>query len=141
MSRFNDHVSDSLAAILGSMWFFWHCVSLDVLAIPGLIIQVLNLLGVQLPRWVVAISLVVVVVAFISQTVYQLLALPILQNSGMRSAIKAEKHREEMDARAEARHDKQMEAATRREFLLMRLVEELCEHEGVCVPDEVEGTD
>ena len=32
-------------------------------------------------------------------------------------------------------------AADRREAMLMRMVDELCEHEGVCIPDEVEGTD
>jgi hypothetical protein len=79
---FNRRTGAKLASVFGSMGFFWICVCLDILALPGLVLTVASSLGVKVPAWAVAISVLVVVVSFLSQTVIQLLALPVIQYSG-----------------------------------------------------------
>lgn len=90
VQRFNTSVGERVTSVLGSMWFFWFCVCLDAFAFIGLVLAT----G---ATWrnggLFAVGLLWVV--FISQTVIQLLALPVLQFSGNEASIKA-------DARAEA---------------------------------------
>ncbi len=90
IARFNTAVGERVTGVLGSMWFFWFCVALDAFAFVGLVLA-------TSATWrtggLFAVGLLWVV--FISQTVIQLLALPVLQFSGNQASIKA-------DARAEA---------------------------------------
>jgi hypothetical protein len=60
---FHDKLAVQLGKILGSMWFFYFCVLLDLAELPA-VIQSHSAIA-----WV----------TYISQTVIQLLALPILQ--------------------------------------------------------------
>ena len=94
-------------------------LALDILAVPGLVLVIAQTLGANLPHTAVYLSVMVTVVSFLSQTVIQLLALPVLARQ----------------------NDLQQIAGDRREALLLKLVEELCEHEGVAVPSDCEGTD
>ena len=82
LQAFNRRTGERLSGVFGSMGFFWLCVCLDVLAIPGLVLTVAAALGVKVPSWAVAVSVLVIVVSFLSQTVIQLLALPVIQYSG-----------------------------------------------------------
>lgn len=77
----DTRVSDRLSAVGASMGFFWFCVGLDVVALPGLVLQIVQVFGVSLPRWISGLSVTVIIAAFLSQTVIQLLMLPVLQNS------------------------------------------------------------
>ena len=86
----DTRVSDRLSALGASMSFFWFCVALDVVALPGLVIQVLTLFGASFPHWVSALSVLVIVAAFQSQTVIQLLMLPVLQNSANKVQVHSE---------------------------------------------------
>lgn len=61
--RFNAWLAVRATAVLGNMWFFWFCVVLDLIELPA----------------VIASKSVIGVVTYISQTVIQLLALPLLQ--------------------------------------------------------------
>lgn len=79
---FNRRTGEKLSAVFGSMGFFWACVSLDILALPGLVLTVAAALGAKIPQWAVGVSVLVIVVSFLSQTVIQLLALPVIQYSG-----------------------------------------------------------
>ena len=95
LARFNERTGEIVTDVLGSMTFFWFCACLDLLALPGLFVVIAQTLGAKLPPWTVAVSVLVVVVSFVSQTVIQLLALPALQHAGNVSQKRA-------DARAEA---------------------------------------
>jgi hypothetical protein len=81
-----DHVNAQIAVaattVLGSMWFFWFCVALVLIELPA----------------VVAARSVMAWVMYISQTVIQLLALPLL-GAGQRIISAAQ------DARAETDHE------------------------------------
>jgi hypothetical protein len=59
----NDRVATGLGSLLGSIWFFYFCVALDAAELPA-VVQAHSAIA-----WV----------TYISQTVIQLLALPILQ--------------------------------------------------------------
>ena len=74
----NDRVANRMAAAFSSMTMFWTCAALDVLAIPGVVATVLTVLGHSLPHLFVYLTVMVTVVSFLSQTVIQLLALPVL---------------------------------------------------------------
>jgi hypothetical protein len=80
--RFNSWLAVRATAVLGSMWFFWFCVLLDLLELPAVIASKSSI------SWV----------TYISQTVIQLLALPLLQ-VGQRIISEAQ------DQRAEADHE------------------------------------
>ena len=81
VDRFNAAIAVSATHVLSSMWFFWFCVILDLVELPAV-------LGNLTP---------IIVVTYISQTVIQLLALPLL-GAGQRIIAEAQ------DARAEADH-------------------------------------
>jgi len=110
----DTRVSDYLSTLGASMGFFWFCVSLDVLALPGLGIQIAQVFGASLPHWVNQLSVLVIVAAFLSQTVIQLLMLPVLQNS----ANKTQAH---SDAVAEATYRNADAAEKMLEELLRRV--------------------
>lgn len=89
-------------------------MSLDVVALPGLGIQIAQVFGASLPHWVNQLSVLVIVAAFLSQTVIQLLMLPVLQNS----ANKTQAH---SDAVAEATYRNADAAEKMLEELLRRV--------------------
>ena len=62
--KFNASIAVSATSLLSSMWFFWFCVVLDVIAVT------LALTG--------KIPVLLLLVTIISQTIIQLLALPLL---------------------------------------------------------------
>lgn len=83
VDRFNALIAVKSTSVLSSMWFFWFCVLLD-----------LTELALGNPRsWTVVIW-----VTYLSQTVIQLLALPLL-GAGQRIIAASQ------DARAEADHE------------------------------------
>ena len=82
LGKFNDATARVVARVLSSMWFFWFCVLLDTVELVALIGQPFNAIA-----WV----------AFLSQTVIQLLALPVL-------AVMSDMQQRASDARAEADH-------------------------------------
>jgi hypothetical protein len=110
-TKFNRVAGAAITRVLGSMVFFWFCVFLDILAIPGLILTVMATLGHPTPHSLLFIAVGVTIVAFLSQTVIQLLALPVLQYSGNLS-------QEAADARAEATFRNTTDAETRLASLL-----------------------
>jgi low affinity Fe/Cu permease len=63
MQRFNDYLANKMGTVLGSMYFFYFCVVLDLIELPP-VIKAHNTI-----TWV----------AYLSQTVIQLIALPTLQ--------------------------------------------------------------
>ena len=79
----NGWLAIRATAVLSSMWFFWFCVALD---------------GVELALGNPGSWSIVVWVTYVSQTVIQLLALPLL-GAGQRLISAAQ------DARAEADHE------------------------------------
>ncbi|MBJ7598620.1 MAG: hypothetical protein DLM67_11870 [Candidatus Nephthysia bennettiae] len=81
VNRFNGAIAVAATHVLSNMWFFWFCVLLDLIMLPTVI---------QNPT-------PTLVVTYISQTVIQLLALPLL-GAGQRIIAAAQ------DARAEADH-------------------------------------
>jgi hypothetical protein len=81
VSRFNAAIAVGATRGLSSMWFFWFCVALDLVELPAVLSNLTP----------------IVVVTYISQTVIQLLALPLL-GAGQRIIAEAQ------DARAEADH-------------------------------------
>ena len=111
LSKFNSKTGEFVTNLLGSMGFFWFCVTLDVLALPGLFIVIASTLGAKLPAWSVLLSVMVVVVSFVSQTVIQLLALPALQHAGNI----AQRH---ADALAEATYRTAVESEKRQKEIL-----------------------
>jgi hypothetical protein len=82
LNRINGRIAVGATSALSSMWFFWFCVLLDLAELPA----------------VIAAASPVVIVSYISQTVIQLLALPLL-GAGQRIIAAAQ------DARAEADHE------------------------------------
>ncbi|HEY8641475.1 MAG TPA: hypothetical protein VIO84_01790 [Candidatus Dormibacteraeota bacterium] len=82
INRLNGRIAVRATSVLSSMWFFWFCVLLDIAELPA----------------VIQAATPVVVVSYISQTVIQLLALPLL-GAGQRIIAEAQ------DARAEADHE------------------------------------
>jgi len=81
VNRFNAAIALGATQVLSNMWFFWFCVILDLAELPTVIQNASPTL----------------VVTYISQTVIQLLALPLL-GAGQRIIAAAQ------DARAEADH-------------------------------------
>lgn len=81
VNRVNTAIAVFATQVLSNMWFFWFCVLLDLCELPSVI---------QNPS-------PIVIVTYISQTVIQLLALPLL-GAGQRIIATAQ------DARAEADH-------------------------------------
>jgi hypothetical protein len=81
INRFNSTIAVSATQVLSSMWFFWFCVILDLVELPAVLQNLTP----------------IIVVTYISQTVVQLLALPLL-GAGQRIIAAAQ------DARAEADH-------------------------------------
>ena len=112
----DSRVSDRLSELGASMGFFWFCVALDLIALPGLVIQIAQVLGATFPHWVTSLSVMVIIAAFLSQTVIQLLMLPVLQNS----ANKVQAHSE---AIAEATFRNAEAAEKMLEELLKRMPE------------------
>ena len=125
-AAFNRRLGMRIASLLGSMGFFWACVTLDVLAIPGVVLLIMQTLGVKLPAWAVPVSVMVTLVSFLSQTVIQLLALPVLQYSGNLAQQAA-------DARSEATFRNSVDAE--------RMLKALLDAHKLPVPDGVELTD
>lgn len=82
IERFNGRIAVAGTTVLGSMWFFWFCVLLVLVELPA----------------VFAARSVIAWVMYISQTVIQLLALPLL-GAGQRIIS------ESQDARAETDHE------------------------------------
>ena len=78
----NARIAVVATTVLGSMWFFWFCVALVLLELPA----------------VFAARSVIAWVTYISQTVIQLLALPLL-GAGQRIISASQ------DARAETDHE------------------------------------
>jgi hypothetical protein len=81
IDRINARIAGAATTVLGSMWFFWFCVALVLVELPA----------------VFAARSVIAWVMYISQTVIQLLALPLL-GAGQRIMSAAQ------DARAETDH-------------------------------------
>jgi hypothetical protein len=81
VNRFNTAIALGATQVLSNMWFFWFCVVLDLCELPTVLHSATPTL----------------VVTYISQTVIQLLALPLL-GAGQRIIAAAQ------DARAEADH-------------------------------------
>jgi hypothetical protein len=81
VDRVNAAIAVRATNLLSSMWFFWFCVILDLVELPAVLQNLTP----------------IVVVTYISQTVIQLLALPLL-GAGQRIIAAAQ------DARAEADH-------------------------------------
>lgn len=82
VGRLNGRIAVAATTVLSSMWFFWFCVLLVLVELPA----------------VFAARSVIAWVMYISQTVIQLLALPLL-GAGQRIISAAQ------DARAETDHD------------------------------------
>ena len=82
IERVNGRIAVAATTVLGSMWFFWFCVLLVLVELPA----------------VFAARSVMAWVMYISQTVIQLLALPLL-GAGQRINSAAQ------DARAETDHE------------------------------------
>lgn len=82
IERVNGRIAVAATTVLGSMWFFWFCVALVLVELPA----------------VIAARSVMAWVMYISQTVIQLLALPLL-GAGQRIISAAQ------DARAETDHE------------------------------------
>ncbi len=82
VGRANGWLAVRATAVLSSMWFFWICVLLDLAALPA----------------VIAAASIIAWVMYASQTVIQLLALPLL-GAGQRIISEAQ------DARAETDHE------------------------------------
>src|SRR5258708_9820672 len=81
IDKLNTAIALAATRVLSNMWFFWFCVLLDLIELPALI-------GHRSPP---------LIVTYISQTVIQLLALPLL-GAGQRIIAAAQ------DARADADH-------------------------------------
>ncbi len=81
VDRVNAAIAVRATTVLSSMWFFWFCVILDLIELPAVLQNLTP----------------IIVVTYISQTVIQLLALPLL-GAGQRIIAAAQ------DARAEADH-------------------------------------
>jgi hypothetical protein len=81
VNKLNGAIAVAATHVLSNMWFFWFCVILDLVMLPTVL---------QNPT-------PALVVTYISQTVIQLLALPLL-GAGQRIIAAAQ------DARAEADH-------------------------------------
>ena len=81
VDRLNAFIAVGATRLLSNMWFFWFCVVLDLFELPAVI---------QNPN-------PTLIVTYLSQTVIQLLALPLL-GAGQRIIAAAQ------DARAEADH-------------------------------------
>jgi len=113
MADVDTRVSDRLSALGASMEFFWFCVALDLIALPGLWIQVAQVLGASFSRSVNALSVMVIIAAFLSQTVIQLLMLPVLQNSANKVQVHSEAIAEATYRNAEA-SEKMLEELLRR---------------------------
>src|SRR5690348_9153122 len=82
VDQVNARIAVAATTVLGSMWFFWFCVALILVELPA----------------VIAARSVMAWVMYISQTVIQLLALPLL-GAGQRIISAAQ------DARAETDHE------------------------------------
>jgi len=82
IEQLNARIAVAATSVLGSMWFFWFCVALVLVELPA----------------VVAARSVMAWVMYVSQTVIQLLALPLL-GAGQRIISAAQ------DARAETDHE------------------------------------
>lgn len=82
VDQVNARIAVAATTVLGSMWFFWFCVVLILVELPA----------------VIAAASVMAWVMYISQTVIQLLALPLL-GAGQRIISAAQ------DARAETDHE------------------------------------
>ena len=82
VDRLNGRIAVAATTVLSSMWFFWFCVLLVLVELPA----------------VFTARSVIAWVMYISQTVIQLLALPLL-GAGQRIISAAQ------DARAETDHD------------------------------------
>jgi len=81
IDKLNTAIALAATRVLSNMWFFWFCVLLDLIELPAVI-------GNRSPT---------LIVTYISQTVIQLLALPLL-GAGQRIIAAAQ------DARADADH-------------------------------------
>ena len=82
VGRFNTRTAMVASNLLSSMYFFWFCVVLDLVELPA----------------VIQANSVLVWVAYVSQTVIQLLALPALGAGQRLSAVRS-------DAEAVATHE------------------------------------
>ena len=82
IERLNGRIAVAATTVLGSMWFFWFCVLLVLVELPA-VFEARSVMA-----WVM----------YISQTVIQLLALPLL-GAGQRIISAAQ------DARAETDHE------------------------------------
>lgn len=76
----NGRIAVAATTVLGSMWFFWFCMALVLVELPA----------------VIAARSVMAWVMYISQTVIQLLALPLL-GAGQRLISAAQDERAETD--------------------------------------------
>lgn len=79
--RFNDKVIETSAKTLGSSYFFYFCVLLDIAELPP----------------VIQASSIIIWINYIAQTVIQLVALPLLQSYQNKQQVQS-------DAKAEADH-------------------------------------
>jgi hypothetical protein len=84
MKRINTWLALRLGDGLSNMWFFWFCVLLDLLELPP----------------VISDHNIITWITFISQTVIQLIALPIL---GAQNKLQNESH-SEIHAKLDAIH-------------------------------------
>lgn len=106
VGRINADIAVKATAVLSSMWFFWFCVLLDLFELPA-VIQAASSIA-----WV----------TYISQTVIQLLALPLL-GAGQRIIAATQ------DARAEADH-KTLSALHNMNVVQLQILERLDELTG-----------
>ena len=109
VNRFNAAIAVGATQVLSSMWFFWFCVVLDLSELP-------TVLHSPSPT---------LVVSYVSQTVIQLLALPLL-GAGQRIIAAAQ------DARAEADHMTltALQTINVRQLEILRRLERLEEKRG-----------
>ena len=127
LQRFNEQTGLAITNVLGSMAFFWFCVILDFVAFTGLVLATPATFRIG-GFFAVALAWVV----FVSQTVIQLLALPVIQHSGNRT-------QEHQAAQEQATYENAVTANTKLDALLKEMDALL--HAHAILPTREEGTE
>ncbi|MDR3687610.1 MAG: hypothetical protein P4L93_11710 [Coriobacteriia bacterium] len=107
MRAFNERLGAAITNAVGTMWAAYLFAGIALVSLPAAL----------------ASGQLLVIVAWLAQTFLQLVLLSVIMYGQRLQGEASEAHREELDAREEARHQAQMEHLT-------SLVENLCETEG-----------